>query len=86
MDHSWIDHQVVDEEIFIEYREGVEYFYDFIFENMVLLYQRWACCPCNICGNREIFDRDTITIYLYKNAQLQALIPVRRDVGESCKG
>ena len=62
-----MDHQIVDDEISIEYREGVKYFCDFAFENVALLYQRWARCPCNRCSNKEIFDRDTIIVYLYKN-------------------
>ena len=53
--------------IFTEYKEGVEYFCDYTFENTVLLHQGWARYPCKRCGNREIFDRDTITIYLYRS-------------------
>ena len=67
MDRSWTNRRAVDGEISTEYREGVEYFYDFIFENMALLHQRWAHCPWNRYGNRKIFDRDTITVHLYKS-------------------
>ena len=63
MDLSWMDHRVVNGEIFIEYKEGVEYFCDFIFKNAALLHQSRAHCPCNRYGNREIFDRDIINIY-----------------------
>ena len=34
-----MDRRVVDGVIFVEYREDVEYFYDFAFKNTTLLYQ-----------------------------------------------
>ena len=67
MDRSWTDRRVVDGKIFVEYREGVEYFYDFIFKNAALLHKGWTRCPCNRCCNREIVNRDTITVHLYKS-------------------
>ena len=67
MDHSWMDRRVVDWMISSEYRKGVEYFCDFAFGNAALLHQRRDRCPCNRCGNREIFERDTITVHLYQN-------------------
>ena len=62
-----MDHWIVDREISTEYKEGIEYFYDLIFENEALLHQGQACCLYNRYDNREIFDRDIITIHLYKS-------------------
>ena len=39
MDRSWMDHRVVDGMISAKYKEGVEYFNDFAFENAALLHQ-----------------------------------------------
>ena len=36
---SWMDRRVVDEVISTEYKEDVEYFCDYAFENMALLHQ-----------------------------------------------
>ena len=67
MDHSWMDRRVVDGVISAKYKEGAEYFCDFIFKNVALLHQGWIHCPCNRCDNREIFDRDIISVHLYKS-------------------
>ena len=62
-----MDRRVVDGMISAEYREGIEYFYDFTFENVAFLHQGWAHCPYNRCNNRKILNRDIITVYLYKS-------------------
>ena len=62
-----MDRRVVDGPIFTEYGEDVKYFCDYVFENMVLLHQGGARCPCKRCDNREILDRDTMTVHLYKS-------------------
>ena len=62
-----MDRRVVDGVIFAEYRKGADYFCDFAFGNTALLHQARACSSCNRYGNREIFDRDTITIHLYQS-------------------
>ena len=62
-----MDQRVVEGMISDEYREGVEYFCDFVFGNATLLRDGRARCPCNRCGNREMLDRNTITVHLYKN-------------------
>ena len=67
MDHSSMDRRVDDGKIFAKYRKDIEYIYDSIFGNATLLHQGWACYPCNRCGNKIFFDRDTIIIHLYKS-------------------
>ena len=62
-----MDRRVVDRVIFTKYKEGVEYFCDYIFENVVFLYQDWARCPCKRCGNRKMLGRDTMAVYLYRS-------------------
>ena len=51
--------------IFTEYKEGVEYFCDYTFRNMALLRQGWARYLYKRYDNKEILDKDTMTVYLY---------------------
>ena len=62
-----MDHRVVDGIIFTEYKEGIEYFCDYAFGNAVLLHQGQAHCPYKRCDNKEILDRDTMTVHLYRS-------------------
>ena len=61
-----MDHRVVDGAISTEY-EGVEYLCDYAFQNTVLLYQGRTYCLYKRCGNREILDRNIMTVHLYKS-------------------
>ena len=62
-----MDHRVVDEAKYVEYKEGVKNFYDYTFGNTALLVKGWARYPCNRCVNRKMYYRDTIIAHLYKN-------------------
>ena len=62
-----MDRRVIDGTIFIEYKEGVKKFCDYTFENIALLVEGWAHCPCNRCVNRKMHYRDTIIAHLYKS-------------------
>ena len=51
--------------IFAEYKEGVEYFYDFAFKNTALLYQGWAYFPCNdVAIKKYLIGIQFISIYI----------------------
>ena len=45
----------------------VSYFYDYAFENVALLVQKWTHYPYKKYVNKEILDRDTIVVHLYRS-------------------
>ena len=66
-----MDRRVVDEVIFVEYKEGVKNFYDYTFRNITLLVEGWAHCPCNRCVNRKTHYRNIIIAHLYNSRFMQ---------------
>ena len=62
-----MDYRVVDGVISTKYKKGVEYFYGYAFRNMAHLHQGQARCPYKRCDNREMVDRNTMTVYLYRS-------------------
>ena len=66
-----MDRRVVGGAISIKYKVGVKNFCDFAFENIALLVDGRARCPCNRCVNRKIHYRDTIIAHLYTSEFMQ---------------